>query len=106
MLFLQEHYPHQLIAGFPIRAVLLPHVVGEGVSSVSPATSADAFRALAPSSLMQVPGAGPGLLMALRTLVEQAPAFHLHLGADPRDLPGVIADVLATLPAPVVSAVP
>jgi len=95
LLFLREHYPERLVSGFPIRAVLLPRITDQPHARLKDATSAEAFRALAPSTLLQVPGAGPGLLQALGRLVKQVPAYHLELGADPESIPKAIESVLA-----------
>ena len=96
LLFLQDHYADRIVRGFPICAVLLPRVNHSPHARVTSATSAEAFRALAPSTLMQVPGAGPELLEALRRLLEAVPAFHLDLGPDPASLPPLIGEILAS----------
>jgi hypothetical protein len=95
VLFLNEHFTTQITKGFPIRAVLLPRVTEAASAHLTPATAAEAFKALAPSSLLQVPGGGPQLLQTLKRLVHQLPAFHLNLGADPATIPPAIDAAIA-----------
>ncbi len=95
VLFLNEHFTAQVVDGFPIRALLLPRVTGAPRAHLTPATAMEAFKALAPSSLLQVPGSGPRLLHTLGRLVKQLPALHLNLGGDPATIPPAIDAALA-----------
>jgi hypothetical protein len=96
LLFLHEAFPERFVPGFPIRAVVLPHVEATAQTSLSPASAADALKALAPSTMMQVPGAGPALLLGLRRMVSLVPSFHLRLGRDVDRAPELLADLLTS----------
>ncbi len=95
LMCLHEHYPHKLIAGFPIRAVLLPRVRGGMATTVTPASSTEALSALALSTMRQLPGADHRSMLMLEKVTSRVPCFYLELGADVSRIPGVILDVIA-----------
>ncbi|MBB3748110.1 hypothetical protein FHT44_000571 [Mycolicibacterium sp. BK634] len=76
-----------------VAAILLPRVVNARHSTLTPTSSAEALRALAPSTLLQAPAEGKPSLGLLADLARAAPAYHLNLGAD-RGVPA-IAEVVA-----------
>lgn len=90
----------QLAASRPLRALVLPRVeAGRGPhSATSRATPAEALRALAPSTVFQLGGAGAATTRELARLVARVPAFHLHLGTDVAAVPAVLRDLLGACP--------
>jgi hypothetical protein len=92
--FLQRHFPHQLALRFPLRAVLIPRLTGLSRSTLSPASPATALKALAPSTLFQLAGAGPAAFQILASLIRQIPCYYLEAGTDLAQLPGVVASLL------------
>ncbi|MDN5862437.1 MAG: hypothetical protein L0H19_03220 [Salinisphaera sp.] len=79
-----------------IRAVVLPQVnAGAAQTRYERVSPRDALLALAPSSLYQQQGAGPGSLERLGALVEQLPAYRLDLGQDVRQIPDRVKEILA-----------
>jgi hypothetical protein len=95
VIFLHEHYPKQIVSGFPIRAVVVPHVGGHAETILTPLSSVQALKALAPSSLFQVPGAGQDTFRMLARLVKQVPCFELEIGASVSAIPPVIRQLLS-----------
>ena len=81
-LILGEDLPGSANEMLELSAVLLPRVVGGRHSSVSTATSAEALRALAPSTLLQIPHEEHPSMGLLARLARSLPAYHLNLGAD------------------------
>jgi len=81
----------------PVRAVLIPRTKGNPRAAIAPATPAAALRALAPSSLMQVPGPADGTLAALARLVRDVPAAFIDLPDDAGQIPAAIDELLAGL---------
>lgn len=75
-------FPAAMIASFPLRAIVVPRVVEDNprVTRLSPAA---ALRALAPSTMMQLPGDREGTLRRLAALVRGLPCFELSVGPDP-----------------------
>ena len=81
-LILGEDLPGSVTEMLELSAVLLPQVAGGTHSSVSTATSAEALRALAPSTLLQTPYEEEPSMGLLAQLARSLPAYHLNLGAD------------------------
>lgn len=94
LFFLHEHYPERIIAGFPIRALLLPSVTGRPETTLAPASERSALMALALSTMSQLPGAGHTTLQILNRLVTQVPRYHLQLGTDLARIPDVVRGLL------------
>ena len=94
IVFLQRHFPERLIRRFPLRAILLVRLAGRAASALTPATPAAALRALAPSTLFQLAGAGGAAFHMLGQLIRQVPCYYLEAGTDLGQLPGVVAALL------------
>ncbi|HEY8600246.1 MAG TPA: hypothetical protein VIL85_17545 [Thermomicrobiales bacterium] len=95
MLLLAERCPERLIRSFPIRALLLPRVVGGPVTRLRPMKAAEGLVALAPSTILQLPVSGAPALRAMARIAARVPGFVLELGDDTAQIPGVIAGWLA-----------
>jgi hypothetical protein len=90
VLLLDEEPPAEL----PLKIILLPRVTGGEKNAVRPAGAADALRALAPSSLFQLPGASAATFGFFAALARRLPAFHLDLGTDAHNVGAVIRELL------------
>ncbi len=73
--------PAGITTGFPLRGIIVPRLTGGSISRVSPIGPAAALRALAPSTLMQMPGDRAGGLHRMAAVVRQLPAWELTLGS-------------------------
>jgi hypothetical protein len=78
-----DHLAAQLPPALPLKAVLIPRVIGSGATSTRPATPTEALLAMAPSTTSLLPYAGGEVLRNLSRVVKAVPAFHLDLGAAP-----------------------
>jgi hypothetical protein len=85
----------QVAHTLPLKALLVPRVTGGRATRVSRLSAADTLRALAPSTLFNVPGSGESVLERLGALVRQVPGYALDLGVDAREVPDVIRGILA-----------
>ncbi len=94
LLFLARWAPQKLIAGFPICALLVPRVTGLRETRLVRCGAGEAFRALAPTTLFQLPGAGRAAFDKLGSLVREVPAYRLELGTDLPGIPRAILDLL------------
>jgi len=94
LIFLHQHLPHKVVSGFPVRAILLPRITGRQATILSPASPTEALRALAPSTLFQLPGAGRADFLAMSGFVRKVPCFRIDLGTDLERIPGVILHLL------------
>ncbi len=95
MILVNRHYPEKIVKGFPIKAVLTLLVTGKPETKLRPATAGTALKALAPSTIMQLPGAGQKALRLISMLLRQVPCYVLELGTDLPRIPEVIADLLS-----------
>ncbi|MDQ2674061.1 MAG: serine kinase [Chloroflexota bacterium] len=85
----------RVVAGFPIRAILMPQVHPGPETELVSASPAAALLALAPSTMLPLPKSHSAGLGALATLVRRVPCYRLRLGACLDDAPRVIAGLLA-----------
>ncbi len=94
MVFVHQHAPEKTVAGFPLRALLLPRVTGRPATTLNPASKSAALMALAPSTIIQLHTAGRDALERMTALVRQIPCYNLELGTDIAGIPSVVADFL------------
>jgi hypothetical protein len=95
LIFSDEIAPSSVTLGFPLRAILVPRITGGDTSRLEPLSAAECLRALAPSTLFQLPGQRAEGLARLASLVRSIPAWTLCLGNDPRGAVDVITNLLA-----------
>ncbi len=93
--FMHQHYPEKLAESFPVRAILMPRVVGRAPTVLSEASPAAALQALAPSTLFQLSGAGSEEFQLLARLVRAVPCYTLQLGADLPRIPELVLRLLS-----------
>lgn len=94
LIFLNDAYRDALVAGFPLRAILVPRVSGRPETTIEPSTPSAALKALAPSTMLQLPGEGRDVMRWLAALVRTVPVFTLHAGTT---MPGIAAAVATLL---------
>ena len=80
-----------------VRVLLLPRVTSQPVSSIETATPAEALRALAPSSMFQLAGAGTIAFQRLGAFVRKLPVRRLNLGRDFARIPQLIEECITRL---------
>ncbi len=98
LIYLWDHVPEQITSGLPVRAVLVPRIVDRGETRITELSAASCFRALAPTTLMQLPGGGREAFSLLAQLVRQVPTFTLETGPDLSAVPAAIQRLLEELP--------
>jgi hypothetical protein len=94
MIFLHQHFPRKIISGFPLKGILVPRITGEETTHIKSTTPGMALKALAPSTLFQLPGAGLQAFRLMSQLVKEVPCFRLNLGTDMEEIPKVIQQFL------------
>jgi hypothetical protein len=95
LFFLHRFCPENIASGFPVRAVLLPSVTGKRETTCRLASATAALKALAPSTLFQLSGAGRAALETMAKVVKQLPCIHLELGTDLDKIPDAILGLLS-----------
>jgi hypothetical protein len=84
LLWPARQLPEQIVTSAPVRAVVAPTIVPGRASRLEPLSRATALAALAPSSILQLPGAAGDELSAMAGLVRVVPCWRLELGSDRR----------------------
>jgi hypothetical protein len=85
--------PERLANSFALGAVIVPRVRG-GKTSVRRISQAEALRALAPTTLLQLPGNGNDTFRDITRLAASLPAWSLDLGDDLESIPDHVASTL------------
>jgi hypothetical protein len=99
LMFLHLGREENLSSGFPLRAILLPRVTGVSAARLAPVSPAETLRAMAPSTLLQLPNNGPGDFQLMAELARKLPSFVLEVGPDRGSIPSAIEHILSTFEA-------
>jgi hypothetical protein len=86
--------PEKLLGEAPLRAIAIPRIVPDEGSAIRPASSGAALAAVAPSTLLQLPGTGSRAMTMLREIVTAARCHILEVGSNPDGIPPAIEDML------------
>ncbi len=97
LIFLNDAYREKIISGFPLRAILVPRISGKVGTSIEASSPFTALKALAPSTLLQLPGGGSETMAGLSDLVRRVPVYILHAGTQVRDIAHSIEALLQDL---------
>jgi hypothetical protein len=92
--FIDEHFPQKMIAGFPLKAILIPRITGRNDTSIESASGIVALSALAPSTIFQLAGAKNNDLEAIAKIVKQVDCYYLNLGTNIAKISGAIIELL------------
>ena len=92
--FLHENQPERIDQSGLCRALILPRLTKRIETSFESASPAEGLRALAPSSLFQLAGAGAPAFEGLSQFVRSIPAYRLNLGRDYAAIPGRLEECL------------
>lgn len=93
---LESARPGALLRSMPLRAIVVPRVAGSTGRPV-PAEAAQALLALAPSTLIQLPGSRPADHRALADVARAVPVFTLDLGPDPDAVAAAVSSLLESV---------
>lgn len=97
MIFVQSHFPEKIVNQLPLKAILVPRVTGQLNTRVKPTSSMVALKALAPSTIFQLPKTGKIAFARMSQLVKQLPCYVLELGTDIPQIPQTIINLLNEL---------
>jgi hypothetical protein len=89
-----DHTPGAVVDSLPLKMVIVPRISGNPLTTVSQLSTGGAFLALAPSTIIQMPGAREHELAAMGALVRKVAVAGLELGSDLSTIAPVIKDVL------------
>lgn len=94
LMYLPSQFAPRIRDRLPLRAILIPKVMDRIESKVIPTSTVVALKALAPSSLFQLPATGVSDFQSLAEIVKLLPAFILELGTAINKIPCAIEEVL------------
>ena len=94
LVYINSAAPEKMLPGFPIRAILVPRVTGRRETALRRAGAGEAFRALAPTTLFQLPGGSRRAFEKMSALVRQVPVYTLEAGTDLAQIPAAILGLL------------
>ncbi len=92
--FLDEIWPDRIVAGIPLRAIVVPCITGQAATRLEPCSPFDALVAMLPSTVAQLPAAANEDCDRMVALAEKLPAYLLHLGTDTRGIPSALTTLL------------
>ncbi|PZF76151.1 hypothetical protein DK847_13145 [Aestuariivirga litoralis] len=94
IIFLAEHCPAALQRAAPLRAVVVPMIVPGNGCTAEPLGRAEALRALAPSTLFQLPGERAKSFGAITAVLRELPCWRLRVGGDPSRAAGELLGII------------
>lgn len=94
LLFVHEYLADQVQASLPIKALLVPRITGERCTTLEPVAGLEGMRALAPSTMRQLPGTDAATWLTLSAFVKQVPCYRLRLGQDVTNAPDLIRQLV------------
>ncbi|GAB5561864.1 MAG: hypothetical protein SynsKO_35110 [Synoicihabitans sp.] len=97
VIYAHEHFPDQVSPRLRIGAIVLPRVAHLEQCAVTPASFADALKALAPSTLFQLRATDSRSFRAMAALTRKVPCRHLELGRDFAEIPHCLRSILTSL---------
>jgi hypothetical protein len=92
--YVEQAFPGRSIAGFPLRAIVVPRVTDRRAARALPGTPAAALAALAPSTIFQLHPPAREALAQMAVLVRTVPTFVLELGSDVETIPAALLRIL------------
>jgi hypothetical protein len=81
----------------PLRAIALPHVIGNGPSEIVRLTPATAQKEIAMSTIAMSRSTGRDTFAKVAELVRDLPCYELRVGAALREVPALLQQLLTDL---------
>lgn len=94
--FLYPDLESRMAVSLQIKSILIPRISGGEIPQLIPTNSAEAFRVMAPSSFLQLPGSEPLDLKIMSNLLSSLPCYYLNLTPNLQSNIAVIYEHLLT----------
>lgn len=85
----------KILRRFPLKAIVIPRISEQEMASLEPLAPFKAVLAAAPSTLLQMPGAGAEELRRMADVIQKLPCYILNLGRNMASIPAVIRSLCA-----------
>lgn len=92
--YVRDTYPAQVTVGFPLRGIVVPRVAATETTALTPIPLTAALRALVPSTMFEIHGAGQQALSTLTAVAQRVPTMELRLGTDIEAIPALLSQAL------------
>jgi hypothetical protein len=92
--FLHRICPEKICRNSLLRAIVSVKVTPNQTTLLKRASASDSLIALAPSTILRLPGARNDSFHKLAKIVRKVPAYRLHSGTDPEQIPSVLSGLL------------
>lgn len=79
---IKDSHPSQLVSMLPLCAVLITEVASNGRTVLGPASRSEVLRAMAPTTIFQLPGAGAVEFGRMAEIIRQVSCHRLLVGTD------------------------
>ena len=79
---LGREHASQLVPMMPLSAILVTAVARDGRTALAPASRAEVLKAMAPSTIFQLPGAGARAFARMAAIVRRVACHRLYVGTD------------------------
>jgi hypothetical protein len=86
--------PDKMMRSAPLKAVAIPRITGKTETTVGPSSAGVALSAVAPSTILQLPGNGASAMRLLSSVVQSVPCLYLDVGTDPSLIAPAIGGIL------------
>ena len=97
LFFLSPLFSDRLVGSLPLKAIVIPRFVDHDRILIRPASSADGFRALVPSTLFQIAGFGKNISSSISKIIRDIPCFNMYVGPDLTQIPEAMQKMLREL---------
>jgi hypothetical protein len=94
LLDLHRNRPEKMMRSAPLRAIVIPRITGRPETTTRPCSAGAALAAVAPSTILQLPGNGAPSMRLLSSVVRSVPCRYLDVGTDPALIPPAIEGIL------------
>lgn len=92
--YVRDTYPDQVTVGFPLKGIVVPRVSAHEPTELTDIPLTAALKALIPSTLFEIHGAGQQALSMLTHVARQVRTLELRLGTDMERIPELFARAL------------
>jgi hypothetical protein len=93
-MFVNEHFPDKLITKMPLRAIIVPKITGERLSSVRSLDYNDAFKTLVASTSEELGGTSAADFFGPLRICKATPCYALSSGTDLEQLNNLLLGLL------------
>lgn len=92
--YLNEQVPQFLLQSAPLKAIIVPQIGTPDTPTATQISSSQGLQALAPSTILQLPGNSSYALKGMTQLARNTPCWNLHVGPQPQDASEIIEEII------------